>query len=207
MNLIKDIEQRSKEWIKIRKGSIGGTRVKRVFASNNLSLVDELIAERHSDQLEENFVSEVMQRGIDLEPIAIAEFEEITGYKVESIGLVTNDKFKGCHLSPDGLIFNEEEPIGGVEVKCLDTKNHVEIIRTNKLPAKHKHQVYDYFAICDTIELMFFVSFDPRFEVRPIHIIMIERKDIQDELKEFEEGLLKFIEKVDKYESQVTDTF
>ena len=56
MNLVKDLEQRTDEWRAIRKGSIGGTRVKSVFAKNNLPLIDELIAERHSDTIEENFV-------------------------------------------------------------------------------------------------------------------------------------------------------
>ena len=44
MNLIKTIDQRSKEWHQLRKGSIGGTRVKSAFAKNNLPLIDELIA-------------------------------------------------------------------------------------------------------------------------------------------------------------------
>ena len=106
MNLVKNLEQRSEEWKQIRKGSIGGTRVKMVMAKNNLPLIDELIAEKHTDLIEETFVNDAMQRGIDLEPFAIAEFEERSETKVDTFGLVTNEKFPGCHLSPDGLVLD-----------------------------------------------------------------------------------------------------
>jgi len=208
MNLIKDLEQRTEEWKQIRKGSIGGTRVKTVMAKNNLPLVDELIAEKHSDLIEETFVNDAMQRGIDLEPFAIAEFEDRIEMKVDSFGLVTNDDFPGCHLSPDGLILDGSGvPLSGVEVKCPSTKKHVEYIRTNRIPAEYKFQVYHYFTICETIESMYFVSYDPRFEVRPFHFIKITREEHADQLEEFETKLYKFIDKLSEYESAIIDTF
>ena len=208
MNLVKNLEQRSEEWKQIRKGSIGGTRVKMVMAKNNLPLIDELIAEKHTDLIDETFVNDAMQRGIDLEPFAIAEFEERSETKVDTFGLVTNENFPGCHLSPDGLVLDGSGvPLSGVEVKCPSTKKHVEYIRTDRVPAEYKFQVYHYFTICDTIETMFFVSYDPRFEVRPVHIIQVNREDIADELEAFKSGLLKFIDKLNDYESQIIDTF
>ena len=208
MNLIKDLDQRSAEWKTARKGSIGGTRAKSLMAKNNLPLLDELIAERHSDEIEENFVNDAMQRGIDLEPVAIAEFEEATSCEVESFGLVTNEKFPGCHLSPDGLILDGAGvPMAGVEIKCPSTKKHVEYLRTNKLPAEYKFQVYHYFLLAETIDQMYFVSYDPRFAVRPLHILPINREEIKAELEEYEAGLIKFSEKLEKYETAITDTF
>ena len=208
MNLIKDLDQRSAEWKTARKGSIGGTRAKSLMAKNNLPLLDELIAERHSDEIEENFVNEAMQRGIDLEPVAIAEFEDATSYEVESFGLVTNEKFPGCHLSPDGLILDGAGvPMAGVEIKCPSTKKHVEYLRTGKLPAEYKFQVYHYFLLAETIDQMYFVSYDPRFAVRPLHILPINREEIKAELEEYEAGLIKFSEKLEKYETAITDTF
>ena len=208
MNLNKEIEQRSKEWKQIRKGSIGGTRVKMVMAKNDLPLIDELIAEKHSDLIEETFVNDAMQRGIDLEPFAIAEFEDRTDYQTESFGLVTNDLFPGCHLSPDGLVMDGAGvPMAGVEVKCPSTKKHVEYIRTDRVPAEYKFQVYHYFTICDTIETMYFVSYDPRFEVRPIHIVTVHREEIAEDLYNYKTALLKFIDKLNEYETQIIDTF
>jgi putative phage-type endonuclease len=208
MNLIKEMEQRSEEWHEIRKGSIGGTRAKMLMAKNNLPLCDELIAERHSDYVEETFVNDAMQRGIDLEPVAIAEFTSATGYDVEHFGLVTNEKYHKCHLSPDGLILDGAGvPMAGVEVKCPSTKKHVEYIRSNKLPAEYKYQVYHYFTLVDTVETMYFVSFDPRFHPKPLHILEVTKEEIQEDLQAYQENLTKFIEKVNKYESQITDNF
>ena len=111
-------------------------------------------------------------------------------------------------MSPDGLILDVADvPMSGVEVKCPSTKKHVEYIRTNKVPAEYKFQVYHYFAICETVETMYFVSFDPRFEIKPLHIVTLHREDIQKELEEYEIGLLKFIDKLNKYESKIVDTF
>lgn len=208
MNLIKELEQRTDEWKQIRKGSIGGTRVKAVMAKNNLPLIDELIAEKHTELIEETFVNDAMQRGIDLEPFAISEFEDRSELTVDTFGLVTNEGFPGCHLSPDGLVLDVTGvPMFGVEVKCPSTKKHVEYIRTNRVPAEYKFQVYHYFTICDTIESMFFVSYDPRFEARPFHMVQLNREDIAEDLEAFKSGLLKFIDKLNKNEFAILDTF
>lgn len=215
MKLYKELEQRSKEWHQIRKGSIGGTKAKKVVSASNMALLDELIAERLTDVIEDNYISDDMQRGIDLEPIAIAEFKEQTGIDVEHFGLVTNEKFEKCHLSPDGLILDNKLVggvnipiiIGGVEVKCPGSKKHIEYIRTNKIPAEYKYQILHYFAMCDNLETMNFVSFDPRVTVRPIHIVCATREEWAKDIEEYETKLLKFINKVQQNEDTIKDTF
>ena len=64
MKLLKNLEQRTEDWFKIRQGSIGGTRAKKVVSSTNTSLMYELIAERGTGMIQDSFVSEAMQRGI-----------------------------------------------------------------------------------------------------------------------------------------------
>lgn len=215
MKLHKDLEQRTEDWYKIRKGSIGGTRAKKVVSSTNTSLMYELIAERGTNMIEESFVSEAMQRGIDLEPIAIAEFRDFMELDVEHFGMVTNENFPNCHLSPDGLIVDNKLvggvnipiPTEGVEVKCPDSKKHIEYIITNRVPAEYKQQLLHYFTIVDTIETMYFVSYDPRYISRPLHIITVTREDWSNEINEFKTKLLKFIEKVNTNEAIANDTF
>lgn len=202
-----NLQQRSQEWHDIRKGSIGGTRAKYVTKSNNLTLCDELIAERHSDYIEETFINDAMQRGIDLEPIALQEFSANQEVTVTPGGFVTNEKFPNCHLSPDALMMDNGQPIAGVEVKCPSTKKHVEYIRSGKLPAEYKYQVFHYFTLCESVETMYFVSFDPRFKPRPLHILPVTREEVQEELNKYQAELSKFIAKVNKYESQIIDNF
>ena len=45
---IKNVEQRTREWFEMRLGVITGSRCANIFKSNNLSFMDELIAERLS---------------------------------------------------------------------------------------------------------------------------------------------------------------
>ena len=207
MKLHKNLEQRTEEWFQIRQGSIGGTRAKKVVSSTNTSLMYELIAERGTGMIQDSFVSEAMQRGVDLEPIAIAEFRDFMELDVEHFGMVTNENFPNCHLSPDGLIMDQKIPLAGVEVKCPDSKKHIEYIITNRVPAEYKQQLLHYFTIVDTIETMYFVSYDPRFTARPLHIITVTREDWSNEINEFKNKLLKFIEKVNTNEGIANDTF
>lgn len=207
MKLHKNLKQRTKDWYEIRQGSIGGTRAKKVVSSTNTSLMYELIAERGTNIIEDSFVSEAMQRGIDLEPIAIAEFGDLMELNVDHFGMVTNENFPNCHLSPDGLIMDKEIPTEGVEVKCPDSKKHIEYIITNRVPAEYKQQLLHYFTIVETIQKMYFVSYDPRYISRPLHIITVTREDWSNEINEFKTKLLKFIEKVNKNEAIANDTF
>ena len=46
MKIYAELIQGSEEWKTVRRGMITGTRLKEVFKTDNLSLIDELIAER-----------------------------------------------------------------------------------------------------------------------------------------------------------------
>jgi hypothetical protein len=123
-----EVEQRTEEWRELRIGKITGTRLKDVFKSNNLTLVDELISERLTGRVDEIYVNEAMQRGIDLEPLGFEAYTEKTGEHCHEIGFVTNSKYPECGLSPDGFVSNN----GAIELKCPSSKKHIEYIRTNK---------------------------------------------------------------------------
>jgi hypothetical protein len=83
----KQFDQQSAKWFEAKLGKIGGTRLKQVFSTNNLDLVDELIAEIGSGMHPENFVTAAMQRGIDLEPTVRRIFARLHDLEVEEIGL------------------------------------------------------------------------------------------------------------------------
>lgn len=193
-----EVEQRSPEWFALKAGVISGTRLKDVFKSNNLPLVDELISEMLTGKIEEIFVNFAMQRGIDMEPLGIAEYEIKTGTKVHEMGFVTNDNYPGCGLSPDGFVGSN----GAIELKCPSSKKHIEYIRTNKVPAIYKYQIAMYFLMCDDLDFVDFVSFDPRVKIKPLHILRVNRNEI--DLEEIGETLKKFCGKLSKYYDQIT---
>lgn len=204
MRIYRELEQGSEEWLKVRIGRITGTRTKKVMQANNLGLVDELIAEMVTEQIEEFYINEAMQRGTDMEPIARKEYEEITGLKVEQVGFLLSDEYNWLGFSPDGLINENGIYRKGVEIKCPDTDTHVRYIRQNTLPNEHKYQVHTAFIVNRDMVELDFVSFDNRFLIKPIHIINIRREEIKEELAETEAALDKFWKKFQKYYNQIT---
>ncbi len=190
--IIHDVEQGSYDWHQLRIGKITSTRLKKVMAKDNLSLVDELIAEEETGLSDDDgFVSEEMQRGIDLEPLAIKEYESITGKSVTRYGLLQSDELPILCQSPDGYVGIE----GAIEVKCPKTKNHVKYIRQGKIPNEYKEQVWTYFMVNPNLKWLDFISYDPRLTKKPIWVLHVTREDVQDDINNAWESLMTFNEK------------
>lgn len=146
-----------------------------------MSLVDELIAEEETGISDDDgFVSEDMQRGIDLEPLAIKEYESMTGNKVTRYGILQSDELPILCQSPDGYVGTD----GAIEVKCPRTKTHVKYIRQGKIPNDYKEQVWCYFMVNPNLKWLDFISYDPRLTKKPIWVLRVNREDVQDDLIE-----------------------
>jgi hypothetical protein len=195
------IEQGSKDWLNLRLGRITGTRLKEVFKSDNLSLIDELIAEVEVGEVEESFTNSAMQRGKDLEPIAKSIYNQVKNIELEDVGFCINEKYKdNLGLSPDAFT---KDRLGAVEIKCPNTKTHVKYIRMNVIPREYIYQVYMYFIVNEKLEWLDFVSFDDRFKIRPMFVKRVNREEIEEQIKETQDGLDKFLKKLDKYKQQI----
>lgn len=159
-------DQRSDAWRLARVGCLTGSRagdmlsrIKTGEAAKRRDYRLQLACERLTGRsAEDGFVNRDMQRGIDLEPAAIALYEAVTGRLVAPCGFLLHDELQaGC--SPDGQIGNFT---GIVEVKCPRQAAHLDVLRTRQLPAEYVGQVTHNLWItgalwCD------FVSFDDRF--------------------------------------------
>ena len=132
---IKNVEQRTREWFEMRLGVITGSRCKNVFRSNNLSFIDELIAERLSGDIVESPTTQAMMHGILMEPVALDAYKQKTGNDAREVGFCIHDTLDYLAISPDALVYENGTPIGGVEIKCPSTKKHIEYIRQGKVPA------------------------------------------------------------------------
>lgn len=203
---IKNVEQRTKEWFEMRLGVITGSRCANVFKSNNLTFVDELIAERLSGEIVESPTTGAMMHGIMMEPIALDAYKERTGNDAREIGFVIHDRHDWLAISPDALVYENDVPIGGVEIKCPSTKKHVEYIRQGKVPAQYKSQVMHYMIVIETLQWVDFVSFDPRIQ-KNLFIFRVNRNDPQVEmdLEMRKQSYLKFWDKLQTYERQITE--
>jgi len=188
MKVIDNTQQGSREWHALRIGRVTSSRTKDIMKSDNLPVVDALIAERECfddhlwDALENNYESEAMKWGTD-------------------VAFCIHDELDWLGMSPDGLTADH---IGAVEVKCPSTKTHVRTIRMGGLPNEHKWQVYQYFLVNEKLQWLDFISYDPRFAPKPLYIYRVERNEIIEELKATMDALLKFWAKFEKYHQQVT---
>lgn len=197
---ILDLPQRSAEWFEARLGVITGSRAKQVFAKNNLPFMDELIAERLTGVIPESFTSKSMEHGILYEPEAIRVYEETTHREVQEIGFCIHDHYPFIAVSPDGLVDVDGTYQGAVEVKCPNSKKHIEYIRIGRIPSEYKAQVIHYFVVIEELQWLDFVSYDPRMRSHKLHIHRVTRLDLAEEIDAAESAYLKFYDKLKKYE-------
>jgi len=198
--IIHNCDQGSHEWHQIRIGKITGTRLKKMLAKDNLSLLDELIAEEETGLTDDDdFVSEEMQRGIDLEPLAIQEYSNITGHEVDHPCLIQSSEWPILMMSPDGYIGTN----GAVEIKCPKTKNHIKYIRQGKIPNEYKEQIWAYFMVNPELQWLDFVSYDPRLTKKPIWILHITREQVQEDVSDALWQLGSFLTKLDNYRNEI----
>ena len=198
-----DLQQRSQEWFEARLGVITGSRAKNIFKGNNLTFVDELIAEKMTGDVEETFTSKAMEHGILFEPEALKSYNDQTKNSATEVGFCIHDQYEWLAVSPDALIYRDNVAVGAVEIKCPSSKKHIEYVRQNKIPNDYKYQVFHYFIVIETLQFLDFCSYDPRNSALDTHIVRVTREDIQEELEEVLAEYMKFFSKLNKYENEI----
>jgi len=140
MQVIKDIEQGSQEWLQMRLGVATASNFDKNITSTGVEskALKDYAFELASDSLltepEVGFQSEAMIRGNKLEEEARSYYSFVTDNKVEEVTFIKKDNIG---YSPDGLIGDN----GLIEIKCPLKKNHLKYLIDNKLPTKYKAQV------------------------------------------------------------------
>jgi hypothetical protein len=223
---ILNLEQGTDEWKKARMKMITGTKLDLVMGSNldQLMLICELIAEEGTEQTKETRISAEMERGTAEEPFAIKHFSEKKKLKVEKVGMCISEEFPFLACSPDGLIKVKGEYKAGLEVKNPDTKTAVFYKLLNSvsiedlalsngkrpflgIPADYKYQVLNYFLVIPTLEKMHFLTYDARFIAEDVKMSVVELErshpEVQKELENIKETLLKFRERWLRYKNIV----
>lgn len=205
-------EQGTDEWYKARLGKITGSRVKDVItkgrggkpSKTRLNYMYELVAELLSGDTKQ-ISSAAIEHGNEYEDEAIHEYESIKMIEVTKVGFLNyefNDSqklqlFTGA--SPDGLVPDQQ---GGIEVKCPDTKTHIETLIEDKVPRKYIPQIQ--WCMCVTgADWWDFVSYDPRIgdPDKRVYVSRVERDDqyiltLKISIKEFITEYEKLINKL-----------
>lgn len=191
-------EQRSPEWYAARLGKATASRFHDVmartrsgYAASRKNYMAELVTERLTNTVPENFTSSAMQWGIDNEPLARLEYELSTGNEVTETGFWLHDTFP-AGASPDGFVGAD----GTIEIKCPNTATHIETLQTKRVPRQYVAQVQGQMWIADR-QWCDFVSFDPRLPQNAQMIIVRVQRD-NDFIKELEEELTQFLDEVEQ---------
>lgn len=159
------MQQRTDEWMNCRLGKVTASRTGDLMAktksgpsASRKNYLMQLLCERLTGKREEGFTSAAMQRGTDLEPIARSAYEIDKGVMVMETGFVPCPLFPDkAGASPDGLVGDD----GLIEIKCPNTAQHVEFLRTGKIDSGYEWQML-FQMICTKRAWCDFVSFDDR---------------------------------------------
>ena len=204
MEIFKNIEQGTEEWLKARAWVITWTKLKNICWSSKTqeTAMYELIAEEFAP-LEENFSSQAMQRWKELESIAKAKYIDKTWEKVEEIWFIKKNDY--VWLSPDWVIFSEDWKIRkAIEIKCPLAKSFTKCILEKKIPEEYKYQVIMYFLVISDLEELDFILYNPDFYIKEkrLFVINIKRQDLEKDIYKAESQIeifrQKWLEKIKK---------
>lgn len=200
--IIRDVVQGSPDWMALRIGRIGGSRVSDVLTEGRSgeSLVrrkykNEIIREKLTGLKLNTFKTPAMQRGIDLEPIARAWYEVKHNVFVDQVAIVKHPTIQDAQCSPDGVIFADKPYL--IEIKVPSPENHLDNILTGGKQLEQYHdQAMWQLACMPEMEFCDIVSFDPEM---PDHLKGFVKRIYRDDeyIKTMEDKVILFLQEVE----------
>ena len=190
--------QGSPEWLAQRIGRVTASRLADVLANvksgeaaARANYRAELVAERLTGKQQESFTNAAMKWGTECEPIARAAYEAEYGLLVTEVAMIQHPRIPMAGASPDGLVSID----GLIEIKCPETKAHIDTILSGEAPAKYIPQMQWQMA-CTGRAWVDFVSFDPRM---PDDMQMFVRRVLRDDdlIKTYEAEVIRFLAEVE----------
>jgi len=122
---------------------------------------------------EDSFSNKATERGHELEPVAIQEYERLTFRKVRKSKFYIYDDWTGA--SPDGEVGE-----GGLEVKCPYYNTHIYYLIKGELPKEYFWQVHGQM-LCTGWPWIDFFSWHPK--LRPLLLRVDRNEDVIKQLK------------------------
>lgn len=159
-----NMQQGTDAWHEARLGKATASRFKDILsttkagteAAGRKNYRTQLAVERLTGKTPDRFQSKPMEWGQETEELARLRFTMATGKQLDLVGFIEHDELQtGC--SPDGMIVGED---AGAEVKCLNSANHIAVLRAGTMPSEYKAQVQGCMWITGK-KAWYFASFDP----------------------------------------------
>jgi len=177
MQIIRNIDQGSEQWLKLRLGVATASNFDKIITTTGkeseslkkyaLQLATELMLETP----EPSFKNDVMARGNELEPLARDAYQEQSFNVVEQITMFKSD-CGNFGYSPDGLVDDD----GLVEIKCPIATTHFKYLLDNKIPSDYWQQVQGGLWVSQR-KWIDFVSYNSYFKDKKLFIVRVERDE------------------------------
>jgi hypothetical protein len=197
--IIISCEQRTPEWDSIRSGRVTGTGLKRLISTRKDTRDDyfyEVLAGRLTTEVTD--IETAIARGVRLEDEALKEFEKLYGKIVDKAGFCQSEDNEWMGYSPDGLIKVGKTYSEDIEIKCLASKNHLRVWLEDIILEDYEPQLIQAFIVNPKLKKRYFISYDPRITIHPIHIIEVNRSDYEEKIESYKNAQLEFIERINK---------
>lgn len=158
-----DMPQRSLEWHQVKHGKIGGsTSAGLLNKRKEETLFYEILAQHIEDfdplSLDDSYVNDAMQRGINLEPEAIEYMKQYIDVEYQDVGFILSNECSLLGISPDAVTNDFSQAL---EVKCLSAKEHLKVLYNNEIPLQYVPQVIHYFTVIDRLSQLHFICYRP----------------------------------------------
>jgi len=181
-----DFQQGTPEWLSARKGVLTASNIKQLVTPKTKKIANnedvrlyayQMIAERNTDFLEDNFMSYNMEQGHLNEVYARDHYSEHYA-EVKEVAFITNDKY-GFKMgySPDGLVGDD----GLIEIKSRLSKFQVKHIIDGVTPDEFKIQCQTGLLVSER-EWIDFISYSgglPMFVIRSFPDFELQEKIIE----------------------------
>lgn len=207
-----DMEQRTEEWYSYKAGKISASEIESILPGRGNKYtkardhyMDRLAQEIITGECTETYCSAEMQRGIDLEPDALAEFEIETGNLLYSAGFIDHHTIENAGCSPDSLIGNPDV-IKGVEVKCLNGANHTaeifSIEQGKGITSKYNTQI-QWSMMCADVTEWYYVLYNPDCKLPELKLYYTIIKRDEKKCAEIMAEVLKFKAELSVYKNKL----
>ena len=194
----------NKSWMDARRTKITGSRLSEIVVlrgTNEKKGFWELIAERLAKPRPEG--EKVMERGHELEIEAVEILEKKLGITFnKDLVLWERDDNSSIAISPDAY---KEDLKAAVEVKCLNSAEHIKCYYEKQWPDEYRFQIYQYFIVNPDLEILYFVMYDPSLiEKCQFILFVLVRIDFEDEIDKYLEYQRIKLEKVNEIVNEIS---
>lgn len=207
MEIFKDIEQGSQEWLDMRLGLITCSEIKAIRANGAgaQTYINGLASERITGDPSSVFEgNKWTERGHELEPVARKIYEEKKGVTVDQVAFIKN---LGFGFSPDGLVLeytaDKIHYRGAIEIKVKKPSDQISILRSKEIPKEHLDQLHGGL-LCGELYFIDFVSYCPSL---PIFIKRLYRSDCIKQLDNLSILIEQYNNQIEEVVEEISNLF